>query len=242
MPESGTYLFNPFVAEIMDEAVERAGVDPSVTGGAHIKSFQRSLKFMLNSEWSTYGIRNWMVTEETHTTSVGETFFTLPPGGMDIVEAVLRRGSPNSDVEMYAITRNEYLTIVNKQTKGRPDRYWVERLGDTKVVHYWQAGSNTTDQIVYNMFRQNQDITSALQLNLGLPTYAYQALIAGLAAHLALKWRPERYELLQTLYAGPNWATNPANPGGYLGLLLIEDRERGDISTFPAFEPRVGRR
>lgn len=246
MAESGTYLYNPFIAELFDEAVENAGVDPSVTGGAHIKSAQRSLRLMVNSEWSTHGIRNWMVSQQIHTTAVGETTFLLPAGGMDIVEAVLRRpgsgiGTP-SDVEMYAITRNEYLTLVNKQTQGRPDRYWVERLGDTKVVHYWQAGSNTTDQIVYNLFQQNQDVTSALQLNLGIPSYAHAALAAGLAARLALKWNPQKYELLQTIYMGPKWAEDPVNPGGLLGLLLIEDRERGDIDTYPAFEPRVGRR
>jgi hypothetical protein len=242
MAESGTYLFNPFVGELFEEAVENAGIDPAATGGAHIKSFRRSLRFMVNSEWSTYGVRNWMVSQQTHTTAVGETFFTLPAGGLDIVEAVMRRGSPTSDIEMYPISRDEYLTIVNKQDQGRPDRYWVERLGDSKVVHYWQAGSNTTDQIIYNLFRQNQDVTDALQNTLGLPTYAYAALAAGVSARLALKWNPQRYELLQAIYAGPQWAQNPANPGGLLGLLLMEDRERGDIETYPAFEPRVGRR
>jgi len=240
--ESGTYLYNPFVAELLDEAFEVAGVDPSAAGGSHIKSAIRSLRLLVNSEWLTYGIRNWNVSQQTHTTSVGEKTFTLPAGGLDIVEAVLRRGSPNSDVEMYAITRDEYLTIVNKDTQGRPDRYWVERLGDTKVVHYWQAGSNTTDVIVYNLFQNNQDVTSSLQNTLGLPVYAYAALAAGLAAKLALKYSPERFPNLQTIYAGPQWAENPANPGGLLGLLRMEDRERGDISTFPAFEPRIGRR
>lgn len=242
MAESGTYVYNPQVAEILDEAFEQAGVDPAVPGGSHIKSAQRSLRLQVSSEWSTYGIRNWMVSQQTHTTAVGETSFNLPAGGIDIIEAVLRRGGPTSDVEMYAITRNEYYTIVNKDTQGRADRYWVERLADTKVVHYWQAGSNTTDQIVYSLFRQNQDVTSALQLNLGLPTYAYAALVGGLAAKLALKWNPQRYELLQAIYAGPQWAQNPVNPGGLLGLLIIEERERGDIDTYPAFEPRVGRR
>lgn len=248
MAESGTFLFNPFVAELFDEAFENAGVDPQVTGGSHIKSAQRSLRFMLNSEWSTVGIRNWMVSQQIHTTAVGETSFLLPAGGMDIVEAVLRRQgdftptSQYSDVEMYAITRNEYYTLVTKQNQGRPDRYWVERLGDTKVVHYWQAGSNTTDQVVYSMFQQNQDITSSLQLQLGLPTYAYAAAAAGLAARIALKYNAQKFELLQTLYAGPQWAENPLNPGGLLGMLRTEDRERGDIDTYPAFEPRVGRR
>lgn len=246
MTESGTFLYNPDVAELFDEAVEIAGVDPAVTGGAHIKSGLRSLRLMINSEWSTIGIRNWMVSEETHTTAVGETSFTLPAGGMDIVEAVLRRPGSGiataSDVEMYAITRNEYYTLVTKQNQGRPDRYWVERLGDSKVVHYWQAGSNTTDQIVYSMFCQNQDVTANLSNTFGMPTYALAALTMGWATKIALKWNPQKYSMLMEMYAGPQWSQNPLNPGGLLGMLRAEDRERGDIDTFPAFEPRVGRR
>jgi hypothetical protein len=250
---SGTFLYDPNVAELFDEVVETAGIDPSVTGGAHLKSFGRSLRLMLNSEWSTLGIRNWMVSQQSHTTAVGETTFNLPAGGLDIVEAVLRRAGSGvgtfSDVEMYAISRNEYLTLVTKQNKGRPDRYWVERLAGSagRVVHYWQAGSNTTDQIIYNCFQQNQDYVDSatgpgLSGGLGLPSFAYAALVAGLSARAALKWNPQKYELLQTIYAGPEWAANPLNPGGLLGMMRSADREMGDIDTYAAFVPRTGRR
>lgn len=246
MSTSGTFLYDPNVAEIFDEVVENAGIDPSVTGGAHLKSFGRSLKLMLNSEWSTLGMRNWMVNEQIHTTDVGETTFTLPAGGLDIVEAVLRRpGSgiaTSSDVEMFALSRNEYYTIVSKQEQGRPDRFWVERLASTRIVHYWQAGSNTTDQIVYSMFQQNQDYDGTLQDTLGLPSFVHAALVAGMSARMALKWNPQKYELLQTIYAGPEWASNPLNPGGLLGMMRCEDRERGDLETYPSFVPRTGRR
>lgn len=246
MSSSGTFLYDPNVAELLDEVVENAGVDPSVTGGAHVRSFGRSLRLMLNSEWSTLGIRNYMVSGQTHTTDVGETTFTLPAGGLDIVEAVLRRVGGGlgtySDVEMFPISRNDYLTIVSKQEQGRPDRFWVERLGSSRVVHYWQAGSNTTDQIVYNMFQQNQDYDGTLQDTLGLPSFVHAALVAGMSARMALKWNPAKYEVLQTIYAGPDWASNPLNPGGLLGMMRCEDRERGDLETYAAFVPRTGRR
>lgn len=246
MATSGTFNYNPLVNEIMDEAFEVAGVDPRVPGGAHIKSFGRSLKLMLNSEWSTIGINNWMVTEETHTLSVGETQFALDPGSIDIVEAVLRRpgsGIGNaSDTEMYQLTRNEYFTIVDKQNQGRPDRWWLDRQAVTKTVNYWQAGSNTTDQIVYNVFRQTEDYSGDISENLGIPVYAFAALCAGMAAKMALKYNPQKYELLQAIYAGPNYAANPLNPGGLLGMLRSEDRDRGDIDLALAFEPRTGRR
>lgn len=247
MTTSGTFLYDPSVDELLTEVMENAGIDPAATGGAHIKSFGRSLRLMLNSEWSTLGIRNWMVSQQSHTpAAVGENTFTLPAGGLDIVEAVLRRVGSGiatfNDVEMFAISRNEFLTLVTKQEQGRPDRYWVERLGGSRVVHYWQSASNITDQIVYNMFQQNVDADGTLQDTLGLPSFAYAALAAGLSARTALKWNPQRYELLQTIYAGPEWASNPLNPGGLLGMMRVEDRERGDIDTYAAYEPRTGRR
>lgn len=243
MTTSGTYLYNPNVADIMDEVMENAGVDPSTVGSSHRKSFTRSLRTMLNSEWATIGIRNWMVEETTQVMSVGLDHFDLPAGAIDIVEAVLRRpgGSiaTNSDVEMYGISRNEYLTIVNKADQGRPDRYWVDRTSGTKTTWIWQCGSNTTDMMVYNLFRQNQDVSGELTDTLGIPTIAYDALIAGMSARTALKWNPSRFQLLQSLYLGQNM--DPINPGGKLGALRNEDRERGDIDLYAAFEPRTGR-
>lgn len=243
MTSSGTYTYAPNLADIMDEVLENAGVSPEVSGTAHIKSFARSLRLMLNSEWATIGIRNWMVTEESIATTVGGTQFPLPAGGIDIVEAVLRRagsgiGSP-SDVEMYALTRNEWLTIVNKQDQGRPDRFWVDRQV-APLVNYWQCGSNTTDMIVYTMLRQNQDVTGDLTATLGIPTMAYNALVAGMSARMALKWNPQKWQMLQGIYLGPQMDIQ--NPGGALGALRNEDRERGDIDLYAAFEPRTGRR
>lgn len=244
MASSGTFTYTPPLSELFDEIVETAGINPQVTGTPHIKSFCRSLRLMLNSEWSTIGIRNWMVVEDVaHTVAVGEKTFLLDVGDIDIVEAVLRRPGAGitanpTDTEMYGITRNEYLTIANKNDQGRPDRFWVERLV-RPVVHYWQAGSNTSDQIVYNVFRQNQDVGGSLNATLGIPTIAYDALVAGMAARMALKWNPQKYTLLQTLYIGDG---DPINPKGKLGALRAEDRERGDIDLYAAFEPRTGRK
>jgi hypothetical protein len=246
MPTSGTYNFTSLVREVFDEAFERAGVDLIAVGTYHLKGAFRSLRMMLNSEWSTIGIRQWQIAEaQVHTVAVGEVSFLLPLGQLDITEAVLRRqgaGVTPADVEMYPITRDEYTMITNKQIQGRPDRYFVDRQFGQKVVYYWQAGSNTTDQIIFNAFHQNQDVADNMVANLDIPTYAYEALCAGLAAKFALKWNQQRFEMLQALYAGPQWAQNPLNPGGALGALRAEDRERGDLTTYPAFEPRTGRR
>src|SRR5206468_532901 len=156
----GWLMSGPLVNELFDEAFERAGIDVTAPGTVHLKGAFRSLRTMLNSEWSTLGIRQWQIAQaQSHTVAVGEVSFLLPLGQIDITEAVLRRpgsGATPADVEMYPITRQEYTMITNKTVKGRPDRYFVDRQFAQKVVYYWQAGSNTTDQIIYNAFHQNQ--------------------------------------------------------------------------------------
>jgi hypothetical protein len=225
MPSTGTYTFDPAIAEILDEAFERAKFDLAAVGHTHIRSALRSLKFMLNSEWATLGIRQFMVQQLTQATTVGMQSFTLPTGCIDLLGAVLRRNG--NDTEMYRIARDEYLTIVDKDSSGRPDRFFVDRQPGltAKTVYIWQAGSNTTDTIIFNVFRQLQD-PGNMQNTLQLPAHALEAMVAGLASKLAMKYDKANAQALHVYYRGPD----PNRIGGVLDLMRQEDRDRGDIS------------
>lgn len=252
---TGTYNLTSVVREMMDDSFEQAGINPEVIVTAHIKSFFRSMRLQLNSEWSTMGIMQWQIQQGAiHTLSVGETFFNPPAGFLDITEAVLRRPgalATYADVEMYPITRNEYTLITNKLIQGRPDRYFVDRQAginttgpvalSNAIVNYWQAGSNNTDMIVYNYFRQDQDVADSISDTIDIPEIAKGAMVAGLAAKMAMKYNPAKYQLLMSLYVGDppiDWM----NPKGLMGALRAEYRERGDFQIYAAFEPRTGRR
>jgi hypothetical protein len=235
MATTGTYAFDPIVAEIIDESSERAGIDPTSLGTSHLKAIFRSLKFMLNSEWSTIGIRQWMITQQTESLTVGQTSFVLPAGGMDIIAAVLRR--QGQDTEMNMISRNEYLCIVDKDDTGRPDRFYVDRGASVKRAWIWQASENTTDEIIYDCFMQNED-PGAMTNTLSIPPIAQDAMCAGLAAAIARKFNRPLYAGLQLEYNG----NDPENPKGKLGALRNEDRERGDLEMNAQFEPRTIRR
>jgi hypothetical protein len=219
---SGSHSICPRVHEILDEAFEIAGMDPSAIGTGHITSSFRSLKFMLNSEWSTIGIRQWMVQQGTQAMSVGLDSFTLPTGAIDVMGMVLRRNG--RDTEMYQISRDEYLKIVDKNLQGRPDRYFVDRQASGVTVKFWQLGENTTDIIVYDYLRQIED-AGALRNSLQIPPIALNAMVLGLAFRLALKFAPERAAAIGALYRGPD----PNRIGGALDQLRQEDRERSDI-------------
>jgi hypothetical protein len=237
MTTTGTYTFSPEIAEIFEEAFERAGMAPQGIGGAHIRSALRSLKFMLNSEWSTIGVRQWMIDQGQETLSVGQTSFALPAGAIDVLHAVVRRNG--QDIELDMVSRGDYLAIVDKHQKGRPDRYFVDRQASGPVMYIWQASENNTDVIVYDYFRQMQDVgemTNTLQM----PAYAYEACVSGLAYYLAVKFNPERAMGLRVAYGGAGY---PARiDGGALERMRQEDRERGDLHLYAAIEPRSARR
>jgi hypothetical protein len=236
MASSGTFAFSPQFNEILEESFERAGIDPVAVGQSHLQSAFRSLKFMLASEWSTIGIRQWMIERvQTPALTVNQTEFVLPLGGMDVIAAVLRRQS--RDTEMNMISRNEYLTIVDKFWVGRPDRFYVDRSTINPKFVFWQASENNSDTIIYDLFKQNQDV-GTMQQNIAVPQRAWDALCEGLAAYIARKFNRTVYPELLASYRG----LDPVRIGGKLGALIMEDRERGDLETRAKFEPRTVRR
>jgi len=233
-------IFTPFapdIALILDECFERAGIAPEAIGQSHIDSALRSITLMLNSEWHTLGIRQWMIADTTYTTVLGLNNFTLPVGGIDIFDAVIRRQL--RDTPINRMSAAEYLEIPDKTRQGRPDRYYVQRLSGASTVWLWRTPENATDMIVYKFFQQ-MSAPGALSNTLQMPPHVLEAFHAGLSAKLALKFTPAKFQLLNTLYLGQ--AQDPMNPKGMLGAALMEDRDRSDVRMTVQLRPRGGSR
>ena len=228
--------FSPEIAECFDESFERAGIAPIAIGAEHIQSALRSVKFMLLSEWQNVGINQWACVHATQTTTVGLVSFDLPAGAVDIVDMVLRRA--NNDTPMSRYGRVDWLQIVDKTTKGRPDRYYVERLYDRCTVWLWRRPENTTDILVYDYVR-SMSTPGTLGNTLQLPSQMFEAFVSGLAARLAMKFQPLKYSLLQKHYLGERM--DPTRPGGVLKVALDESRERADLQVNVAIPRYYGR-
>lgn len=189
----GASLFSPELADMIDEAFERNGFDPADVTQRHISAARRSMNFMF-SDWQTRGVSEWAVEKTIQPVTPGLTRFDLPEGGIDILEATLRRAG--LDTEMYPISRGDYQAIPDKDIRGLPDRYWVERNTGAPTVHIWQIGENSTDEIHYwymRRFKGAGDLPDALDI----PSYFYDAFVSGLAARLAVKYAPQRIGALQ---------------------------------------------
>ncbi len=203
MASTGSYLFDPNLAVICDEAVERAGLNLQEITGTHIISIRRSCGFLLSS-WSNRGHRQWTFERVEHTVTPGEVSFDLPVGTIEVQSAVVRRNGV--DTEIYPISREDYLVLHDKNLTGRPDRYFVDRRRDTDVavnqvqVFFWLAGENTTDIIIMNVYKQVQDVGNA-QNTLDVPFRFQEAFVAELASRVALKYNEAKWEKLQILAA-----------------------------------------
>jgi hypothetical protein len=204
MSTTGTYLADPTLAEYADEAFERAGVSPQSIVGEHIQSLRRSVGFLI-SAWSNNGPRQWKFGLYEYTTTAGDKSFNLPYGLIDVRTVTLKRAG--RETEMMPMARSDYLTLHDKTLRGRPNLYYVERRRGTQdggglpaQLFFWLAAENNTDIIVVSYFAQMHDVAgSGLTGTIDVPLRFQEAFVADLAARIAEKFKPEKYEKLFAL-------------------------------------------
>jgi hypothetical protein len=243
MTASGTYTFNPELAEHIDEAFERCGIDPADLTSRHLRSAIRSSNLVL-SDWQNFGYKQFTLAFLSHTLIANDATFLLPVGGVDIFHATLKRDS--RETEMYSISRSDYNALHDKTSPGRPDRYFVDRstfIGDApaSTVHLWHVPDTGSDtmEIWYILSHQN---AGNMQNTLGISPGYQEAFACGLAFHLSRKYAPDRRAALREDYLGANYNEfSHSVPGGAMGRALTEDRDRSP-AVFRVEYGRRGRR
>lgn len=188
MATSGSYVFDPEIAEVCDEAFERCGVDPSSLIFKHAVSARRSLSYVF-TQWATDGVHNWAVMQESQVLTAALRSYAVPVGTIAILDAVLR-DSAGVDTPLRPIGREEYLHIPNKAMAGEPSQFHLER-SLTKLVHVYPVQATAGYSIVFNYMRQIQSPGVAAN-TLGIPSIWQEAMASALAAKLAEKYSPER--------------------------------------------------
>jgi hypothetical protein len=193
MTTSGTRDFNLDVAEAIEEAYERIGIE--MRSGYDARTARRSMNLMF-AEWANRGLNLWTVTQETVTVVQGTSEYTLAPDVIDILDMALRRSGV--DFEMTRISRSDYLDFPNKTDQGRPSQFYFDRQ-ISPVITLWQTPENSTDQLVYYYVRRIEDVNT-LTNTTGIPFRFYPCMVAGLAYYLAIKRAPERVQMMKAIY------------------------------------------
>ena len=206
MATSGTTTWNPDIAELVEEAYERAGLE--LRSGYDLKTARRSLNFLL-AEWANKGLNLWTVNTGTLALVAGQKTYTtadgLPADAVDYIEHVCRTasGGVNTDISLNRISVSTDANIPTKDQTGRPYQIYVDRATSAPKITLWPVpDSSTTYTLAYWYLKRMDDATNPVSQTIEVPFRFYNALVSGLAYHIALK-KPEaaeRVSMLKELY------------------------------------------
>lgn len=215
MTTSGTYTFGDTEQiDIITEAYERVGRNPGTLSSNDIDSARRSINYMF-SDWANNGPNLWAVDLQSITLLPGTLYYDLEPRTVSLLQVYTRTisGGQNTDLMMSPISRAEYDAIPNKGQLGqRPFQYYFQRT-ITPRIYIWQAPQDVGVTLFYHRMKVQED-AGVFTNSMDAPNRWMEAIAAGLAAKLAVKFAPDRLEFLQGLADG---AYNRA---------AAEDRER----------------
>jgi hypothetical protein len=200
MALSGTKTFELDVADYIEEAFERCGIE--VRTGYDQRTARRSLNLML-ADWANRGLNQWTIERETITVNpAGGVDYTMTASTIDILTAIVRNvdgtgTSSQSDLTLDRVSREYYLNIPNKLTEGRPVQFFLDRQ-ITPVLYVWPK-PNTTYYVIVDKLVRMDDAAAGVN-TMQLPFRFYPCLAAGLAYYLAIKKAPDRVQLLKAVY------------------------------------------
>ena len=186
MTTSGTSAWNLDIADLIEEAYERAGLEART--GYDFRTARRSLN-IISAEWSNRGLNLWTVQENSLVLTPGVKTYQLSDDTIDIIETIIRNTTSGSALD-YTVSRigvGDYATLPNKNTTGRPLQIYVDRQIQPTIT-LWPV-PDLPYTLIYWTMRRIQDATTATDV-MDMPVRFVPALIAGLAFHIAMK-RPE---------------------------------------------------
>lgn len=200
MTTSGTYDFvYSEQIDVITEAYERVGRNPASLSSQDINSATRSLNYLF-SDWSNDGPNLWEVDLQYIDLIPGQLEYTLDVETVSLLQVYTRTvsGGQNTDLMMSPISRAEYAALPNKAQLGqRPFQYYFQRTS-TPSLFIWQAPQAAGVRLYYYRMKIQQDAGAFIN-NLDGPNRWMEAIAAGLAAKLAVKFAPDRLSFLEGL-------------------------------------------
>jgi len=217
MTTSGSKNFELDVAEYIEEAFERCGLE--VRTGYDLRTAKRSLNLML-AEWANRGLNQWTIKQRTLSLTQGDGDYSLSNDVIDVLSVVVRRS--DTDYALDRVSRDTFISIPNKTTQGRSSQFFLDRQ-NTPNLKLWPVPENATDTVIYDALTRMDDADSQTN-TMDMPFRFYPCLAAGLAYYMALKRAPDRIQLLKAMYEEE------------FERAMAEDRDRSSFNIVPQYE------
>lgn len=219
------------VVEICLEASERAGIE--FRSGYVLQTARRSLQ-LLTLEWCSRGLNLWQIEWDTLGLEPGVNPIPLPPDTIDVLDVSLRRTNLNTvsgptDTWLSRMGSGDWAMVSQKEQPGTPYRFYVQRLTAPVLFLNPVPNQQLIDNgaaLYYSRLRYMQTIPRGGAGVPEIPLRFVNALISGLAFHLAMKSREpgprSQAPMLRELYEAD------------FQLAADEDRERISFFARPA--------
>ena len=217
MTTSGSTNFELDVSDYIEEAFERCGLE--VRTGYDLKTAKRSLN-LLFADWANRGLNQWTIAQRTQTVTASDGDYNLGTDVIDVLSMVVRRSG--TDFAMSRISRDEYLSIPNKSTTGRPTQFFIDRQ-ITPAIKIWPLPENSTDVLHFDCLTRIEDADTFTN-TVEVPFRFYPCLAAGLAYYIAIKKAPDRIQLLKSIYDEE------------FDRAQAEDRDRASFTVAPSLQ------
>tara|TARA_R100000951_G_scaffold44849_1_gene38233 strand:- start:756 stop:1424 length:669 start_codon:yes stop_codon:yes gene_type:complete len=215
MTVSGSTDFELDVAEYIEEAFERCGIE--VRTGYDLKTAKRSMNLML-ADWANRGLNQWTIKQRTLTVNQSDGQYDLGTDVIDVLSVVVRRSG--TDYSIDRVSRDEFLAIPTKTTTGRTTQFFVDRQINP-VLNLWPLPDNNTDVLVYDCLTRIDDADNQTN-TMDIPFRFYPCLSAGLAYYISLKKAPDRVQMLKAVYEEE------------MRRAIDEDRDRASFQITPS--------
>lgn len=196
MTTSGSFAFDPTFANLMDEAFEQAGIDPSQVSQRHITSAKMSLNLMLTEWVARDSDCLYRIASGTASVAAAETYFALASGAMDVVDVVCDYSTDDRDIPMSRMSRQDYLNLSDKTETGRPTHFYIDQSNLNAPRAYLWPIPDAACTITYDYMRYVETAGSLSEtLDVHRPWLA--AVASGLALRLARKYNLQRVPMLE---------------------------------------------
>ena len=191
----------PDIAELFEEAYERAGLE--MRSGYDMRTARRSLN-LLALEWQNRGINLFTVASGTIPLVAGQATYAAPADTIDLIEHQLRTGTGQSqtDTALERISVSTYAAQTTKALRGRPTQIYIDRGVTTNITLWPVPDAAQSYTLFFYRLRGIDGVESGVGGSAAIPSRFVPALVAGLAFEIASK-KPEaagRALVLKQLY------------------------------------------
>jgi len=188
MTTSGTYDFNPSLAEIVLYAYMNIGIRPTSILQEHLTSARMATNMLL-SRWANLGVNLWQVDLVEVPLVNGQSVYDVDPTTVLILDAYVVQGG--TDRVILPISRTEYSSYPNKQQAGITTVFWFDRTLSPTVTLWPVPSTSGPATLKYYRLRQSQDANLANGETVEIPVVWMEALADGLTYRLARIWAPQ---------------------------------------------------